>query len=62
MVRTWDWLKTSSARSWSLRPVAWEMSTVAPTPSICEIASTMNIRFPATPTPATASFPSRPTQ
>ena len=57
-----DSLKTSSARSRSFWPAACDTSVVMPTPSICVMARTMNVRFPAIATPATASFPSRPTQ
>ncbi len=57
-----DWLKSKSARWCSLRPAACEIKVVVPTPSIWVIASTTNMRLPATPTPATASLPRRPTQ
>ena len=56
------WLKISDARAWSRWPVACATSVVVPTPSICVAASTKNIRLVLTPTAATASVPSRPTQ
>ena len=57
-----DCVSTCCACSRSLRPAACEMRVVVPTASICVIASTMNVRLPAMPTPAIASFPRRPTQ
>ncbi len=59
---TYDWLKTWIARSFEPAPTAFDTSVVAPTPSICVSARTMNIRFPANPTAAMASFPSLPTK
>jgi hypothetical protein len=56
------WLNRRLASAPSLRPVAWAMSAMAPTPMSCVAPTTRKNAVPAAPTPATALSPSRETK